>query len=51
MNILIVDDHAVVRKGLKQIIAEEYPDATIAEAADTETIRLHTQQGRAASIA
>jgi two-component system, NarL family, invasion response regulator UvrY len=36
MNILIVDDHAVVRKGLKQIIAEEYPDANIAEAADTE---------------
>jgi two-component system, NarL family, invasion response regulator UvrY len=38
MNILIVDDHAVVRKGLKQIIAEEYPDATIAEAADTESM-------------
>jgi two-component system, NarL family, invasion response regulator UvrY len=38
MNILIVDDHAVVRKGLKQIIAEEYPDANIAEAADTESM-------------
>jgi two-component system, NarL family, invasion response regulator UvrY len=38
MNILIVDDHAVVRKGLKQIIAEEYKDANIAEAADTESL-------------
>jgi DNA-binding NarL/FixJ family response regulator len=38
MNILIVDDHAVVRKGLKQIIAEEYQDANIAEAADTESM-------------
>jgi DNA-binding NarL/FixJ family response regulator len=36
MNILIVDDHAVVRKGLSQIIAEEYPTAVIGEAADTE---------------
>jgi DNA-binding NarL/FixJ family response regulator len=38
MNILIVDDHAVVRRGLKQIIAEEYQDANIAEAADTESL-------------
>ncbi len=38
MNILIVDDHAVVRKGLRQIIAEEYPNANIAEAADTESM-------------
>jgi DNA-binding NarL/FixJ family response regulator len=36
MNILIVDDHAIVRKGLIQIISEEYPDAKIGEAADTE---------------
>lgn len=38
MNILIVDDHAIVRKGLRQIISEEYPNATIAEADDTESM-------------
>jgi DNA-binding NarL/FixJ family response regulator len=37
-NILIVDDHAVVRKGLIQIITEEYPDANIGEAADVESM-------------
>ena len=37
-RILIADDHAVLRKGLKQIILEEYPDATIGEAADAEEL-------------
>jgi two-component system, NarL family, invasion response regulator UvrY len=32
MNILIVDDHAVVRIGLKQLVHEDYPYAKIAEA-------------------
>jgi DNA-binding NarL/FixJ family response regulator len=34
MNILIVDDHAVVRKGLRQILSEEYDDLAFAEATD-----------------
>jgi two-component system invasion response regulator UvrY len=38
LNILIADDHAVVRKGLKQILLEEYPSANIGEAADAETL-------------
>ncbi|PZR29639.1 MAG: DNA-binding response regulator [Citrobacter freundii] len=38
MNILIADDHAVVRKGLKQILLEEYPSANIGEVADAETL-------------
>lgn len=38
LNILIADDHAVVRKGLKQILLEEYPSARIGEAADAETL-------------
>jgi two-component system, NarL family, invasion response regulator UvrY len=38
MNILIADDHAIVRKGLRQIIIEEYPGANIGEAADTESM-------------
>lgn len=35
MRILIADDHAVVRKGLRQILTEEYPDAQFEEAAST----------------
>ncbi|MBL7858447.1 MAG: response regulator transcription factor [Cyclobacteriaceae bacterium] len=31
MNILIADDHAIVRKGLVELIHEAYPDAVIAE--------------------
>lgn len=36
LKILIADDHAVVRKGLRQILLEEYPSATIGEVADAE---------------
>jgi two-component system invasion response regulator UvrY len=32
LRILIVDDHAVVRDGLKQLLAEKFPDATFGEA-------------------
>lgn len=38
MRILIADDHAVVRKGLKQIIREEYPTAELAGAKDAEEL-------------
>jgi DNA-binding NarL/FixJ family response regulator len=34
MNILIVDDHPVVRRGLKQILADEFTDASFHEAGD-----------------
>jgi two-component system, NarL family, invasion response regulator UvrY len=33
MRILIIDDHAVVRQGLKQILAEEFTQAVFGEAA------------------
>jgi two-component system invasion response regulator UvrY len=36
MRILIADDHAVIRRGLKQILLDEYPSAEIDEAADAE---------------
>jgi DNA-binding NarL/FixJ family response regulator len=32
MKVLIADDHAIVRHGLKQILLERYPGASIAEA-------------------
>ena len=40
LRILIADDHAIVRKGLKQILLEEYPNAKIEEAGDAETLAL-----------
>jgi DNA-binding NarL/FixJ family response regulator len=33
MNMLIVDDHAIVRLGLKRLVAEAYPYAKLEEAA------------------
>ncbi|MCW3092978.1 MAG: response regulator transcription factor [Ferruginibacter sp.] len=38
MHILIADDHAVVRKGLKQLLLEEYPASTIEEVGDGQAI-------------
>ena len=38
LKILIADDHAVVRKGLRQILLEEYPSAVIGEVADAESL-------------
>lgn len=35
---LIVDDHAIVRKGLLQLIKEEFPNAYCCEAADGHTV-------------
>lgn len=36
MNILVVDDHTMVRRGLREVLAEAYPEATIAEASTAE---------------
>jgi two-component system, NarL family, invasion response regulator UvrY len=38
IRVLIADDHAIVRKGLKQILLEQYPSAVIGEADDAETL-------------
>ena len=38
LKILIADDHAIVRKGLRQILLDEYPSSTIGEVSDTETL-------------
>ena len=41
MHILIADDHAVVRRGLKEILAQELPGARFSEAANgNEVLRL-----------
>ena len=45
MKILIADDHAVLRKGLRQILAEEFPEAQIGEATTTpETLELLSRE-------
>lgn len=36
LNILIADDHELVRRGLKELLREEYPDATLEEAENGE---------------
>lgn len=38
LRILIADDHTVVRKGLKQILLDEFPSAVIEEVADAEEL-------------
>ena len=38
IRILIADDHAIVRKGLKQLLLEEYPSAIMEEAGDAEEL-------------
>jgi DNA-binding NarL/FixJ family response regulator len=38
IRILIADDHAVVRKGLRQIITDEFPSAEITEVGDVESL-------------
>ena len=38
LRILIADGHAIIRKGLRQILVEVYPDAYIEEAADAQTV-------------
>jgi two-component system invasion response regulator UvrY len=37
LKILITDDHAIIRKGLEQILREAYPSAIIKEATDAES--------------
>ena len=38
LRILIADDHAIIRKGLKQILLQEYPTAIIEEVNDAEGV-------------
>jgi DNA-binding NarL/FixJ family response regulator len=45
MRVLIADDHAVVRRGLKQILLDEYGALEVGEAGDAhETLRLAREE-------
>ncbi len=45
IRILIADDHAIVRRGLKQIIMEEYPFSKVGEAHDAEALVAEVSHG------
>ncbi len=45
INILIADDHPVVRKGLHQILTEAFPGARIEEAEDGQILLEETRKG------
>lgn len=45
IRILIADDHAIVRRGMKQILLEQYPSADVAEASDAETLVAKVVEG------
>ena len=46
LRILIADDHTVVRKGLKQILLDEFPSAKIEEVPDAEGLIKKVMQGK-----
>lgn len=46
IRILIADDHAIVRKGLRQIILENYPFAKIEETNDAEELIVKAAKGK-----
>ena len=45
MNILIVDDHALVRRGLHYVVKEGFPDAEITEAESAASALEHIHNG------
>ncbi|AEV97499.1 DNA-binding response regulator [Niastella koreensis] len=46
MKVLVADDHAIVRKGLKQILLEEYPFVEIEECANAEELVQKANDGQ-----
>ncbi|OQP39838.1 DNA-binding response regulator [Niastella yeongjuensis] len=46
MKVLVADDHAIVRKGLKQILLDEYPFGEIEECANAEELLQKANNGK-----
>jgi DNA-binding NarL/FixJ family response regulator len=46
LRILIADDHTVVRKGLRQILLDQFPTANIQEVADAEELIKHVMDAQ-----
>lgn len=45
-NFLLIDDHVVVRSGIKTLLSGLYPDAEVDEAKDGETAMAHLKQSK-----
>jgi two-component system invasion response regulator UvrY len=45
MKVLVADDHAIVRKGLKQILLDEYPFGEIVECSNAEELLQKANEG------
>ena len=45
IKVLIADDHAIVRKGLRQLLIEEFPSARVEEEGDAESLISKSLQG------
>ncbi len=45
-KILVVDDHAVVRQGVRQILGEQFPDAVVREAQNAEDMLTQLRKDR-----
>src|SRR5947209_1269500 len=43
MKVLIADDHAILRKGLKEILVREFPDAECGEAKNAQEVLAQLQ--------
>jgi DNA-binding NarL/FixJ family response regulator len=50
MHILIADDHAAVRNGLKEILAEALPEAHFSEACDGDEVLGHLARSEYAAL-
>src|ERR1700730_8754073 len=44
-RVLIADDHAILRRGLKEILVRELEDSTFGEAKDAEEVLVRMQSG------
>lgn len=51
MRILIVDDHALVRRGLHYVVKEGFPDAEVTEAESAAAALEHIQKGKDIDLA
>ena len=50
MHILIADDHAVVRRGIREILADAFPEASFSEAANADEVLRHLAESNFAAL-
>ena len=45
MKFLVADDHAIVRKGIAQILCDEFPSATVKEVSNSQEVIAEAKNG------